>query len=106
MNIIDRWFNLQEKKLPVAEPNPSQPEPQPTPQPISQPTPASNADNTPPAEWERRYLRHLLTHDNQLPLALIDSREADDRSTPLLFAGYFYPVGRAGPTTAATGITQ
>lgn len=92
MNIIDRWFALQEKKLSLT-PNPPAPDaPRPMPD-APRPMPDAPTPDAPaPAEWERRYLRHLLTLHNQLPLALIDSREADDRATPLLLQDIFTPL--------------
>ncbi|GIK54560.1 MAG: SUMF1/EgtB/PvdO family nonheme iron enzyme [Chloroflexi bacterium] len=86
MNVIDRWFDHQGKKL-VQETasTPSTPTSAPTP-------PLPDPDEPTPANWESGYLRHLYDLHNQLPLALIDIREADERSTPLLLADIFTPL--------------
>lgn len=104
---IDRWFTLQEKKLPPAPPtdvqspvsNPQSPTP-------NDQQPATNDQPPAPAEWKRRYLRHLLTHHNQLPLALIDIREADDRSTPLLLQDIFTPLDVPAQQKHAESLTD
>ncbi|MEM7119144.1 MAG: SUMF1/EgtB/PvdO family nonheme iron enzyme [Chloroflexota bacterium] len=97
---INRYFNLQEKKLDISTPSQTAPSVEP-PKPEQKPA-TSDSDEQPPPQTvssannrdklERRYLNHLLNLHNQLPLALMDVREADDSPPPLQLHEIFTPL--------------
>ncbi len=111
MNVVDRYFTLQEKKLPAT--NGATPPPPPAadlPPNSDQP----NTDNSPPAtEWERRYLRHLV-HQCGFPpsMALVDIKEAGMGGQKLalerIFTSLDVPAadGRSNPSHTALHYDQ
>jgi formylglycine-generating enzyme required for sulfatase activity/energy-coupling factor transporter ATP-binding protein EcfA2 len=98
MSVIDRWFNLQEKKLPNGtNPNPDEP-----------PPPPPNPDEPTPTNWERSYLRYLVHLCGYPPsMALVDIKEAGMGGQKLalerIFTSLDVPAadGRTDPTHTA-----
>ncbi|MCA9875814.1 MAG: hypothetical protein KC441_19215, partial [Anaerolineales bacterium] len=106
---IDRYFTLQEKKLPGSLP-PATNNPQPAP---NLQSPISDPESPTPAEWERRYLRHLV-HQCGFPpsMALVDIKEAGMGGQKLalerIFTSLDVPAadGRSDPSHTALHYDQ
>ena len=111
---IDRYFTLQEKKLPAANgantPLPANGGQQPT---SDNPPPTTGGDQPSATEWERRYLRHLV-HQCGFPpsMALVDIKEAGMGGQKLalerIFTSLDVPAadGRSDPSHTALHYDQ
>lgn len=103
---IDRYFTLQEKKLPTAAGGP--PPVTSNPPASDSQSPISNHQSPSSAEWQRRYLRHLV-HQCGFPpsMALVDIKEAGMGGQKLalerIFTSLDVPAtdGRSDPTHTA-----
>jgi formylglycine-generating enzyme required for sulfatase activity/energy-coupling factor transporter ATP-binding protein EcfA2 len=88
---INRWFDLQEKKV-DAQPSPSPAKPATTTTPQLDPDPKRKIAKEAPdaAEWQRRYLKHLIKLCGYPPsMALIDIKEAGFGSEKLALEKIF-----------------
>jgi energy-coupling factor transporter ATP-binding protein EcfA2 len=86
MNVIDRWFNLQEQKIdkPILEPQPSLPVREPAPEPTPE-TP----DYLTPAEMETRYLAEICYRCGWVSTTAFDPKARHAQAKKLHLASVF-----------------